>query len=354
MAECFRLAQKGKGSVSPNPLVGAVLVKENRIVAKGWHRRFGGPHAEVECLRSYKGNTRETTLYVNLEPCSHHGKTPPCADFVAEARIPTVVVAMKDPNPLVSGRGIRKLRKSGVKVISGVLRQEAEQLNRSFITYITKRRPFVHVKIAQTLDGKIALREGASTQISGSEAQRMVHTWRVEHDAILVGAGTVQADDPLLTTRLVKGRSPVVVILDGSFSIDLHARVLKTTATRRVILFVDEREATKQEKKRREITLNGVTVIPITTKDKRFNLDGVMDCLYQMNIASILVEGGSDVFTQFLKNGPVDTLSILISPQVFGEGVPAIGRPLAISGIPDFTQRLGKDILLQFTFDRKG
>ena len=191
MSECLLLAELGKGQVSPNPLVGAVLVRDGRVVARGYHQRCGGPHAEMNCLAHYTGDVRSATMYVSLEPCSHHGKTPPCADMLSGSGLRHVVVGMKDPNPLVSGRGIERLRNAGVEVTVGVLEREARELNRVFVTHIRAKRPYVHVKIAQSMDGFIASPNARRRWISSAASRALVHRWRAEYDAVLVGAGTV-------------------------------------------------------------------------------------------------------------------------------------------------------------------
>lgn len=361
MAMCLRLAEKGRGYVSPNPLVGAVLVKEGQVVARGHHRRYGGPHAEVECLRSYKGDARNATLYVNLEPCSHHGKTPPCTDLIIDSGIRTVVVGTRDPNPLVAGRGIRKLRKAGVRVIEGVLQTEAKSLNRHFITHITKRRPFVHVKIAQTLDGKIALQRGLPSEISCIESRTLVHRWRAEHDAVLVGAGTIRADDPLLTVRLHKGRNPALVVLDGALSLSPKYKAFRDTSHRATIVFVNDRVAKKYGRKVHEFASAGVTLIPMRSQDTLINHNNILRKLYSLGFGSVLVEGGSGVFTQFLRSGTVDMMSVFVSPRVYASGVPAFleaPRRLserAQSGVRlELMKQVGRDALLQFGFHWEG
>ncbi|MBM2839678.1 MAG: Riboflavin biosynthesis protein RibD [Bacteroidetes bacterium] len=361
MWECFRLAEKGKGFVSPNPMVGAVLVRNGRIVARGFHRRFGGPHAEVECLRFYDGNPKGATLYVNLEPCSHQGKTPPCADMIIQSGVSNVVIGMRDPNPLVAGRGIRKLRRAGVRVLSGVLEREAKELNRIFVTHITRRRPFVHVKIAQSFNGKIASAQGSQTWMSGIQSRRLVHQWRAEHDAILVGANTIRIDDPLLTVRLVKGRNPAVVIIDGSLSISPESKVLKTTRKRKVVILTWAETARRRNSKMKELTSRGAIVVPLVSRTNRLSLNTILKKLYRLDIGSILVEGGSNVFAQFLEKGNVDLLSIFLVPLFIGKGVPTIDqingyhqKAVRISPSTVSSHLVGEDILLQFRFDREG
>jgi diaminohydroxyphosphoribosylaminopyrimidine deaminase / 5-amino-6-(5-phosphoribosylamino)uracil reductase len=361
MALCLRLAEKGRGFVSPNPLVGAVLVRSERVVASGFHRRFGGAHAEVECLQSHKGSLSNATLYVNLEPCSHHGKTPPCVDLIINSGIRNVVVGMVDPNPVVAGRGIRKLRRAGVKVVLGVLAEEAKILNRSFIISMTKQRPFVHVKIAQTLDGKIGRKPRATLQISGKESLELVHKWRSEHDAVLVGAGTIHADDPFLTVRLTAGRDPAVVILDGGLSLDPRRRVLKSATSRDVIVFARQSAARRKEGLLRQLRSCGATVVPLKSMTNYLPLKLVLRKLHRLGVGSILVEGGSEVFTQFLENQFTDLLSVFVAPKMLGVGIPTFGdgtcrgpRGIDFSHYTPSVRAVGTDVLLQYDLTRSG
>jgi diaminohydroxyphosphoribosylaminopyrimidine deaminase / 5-amino-6-(5-phosphoribosylamino)uracil reductase len=359
MAMCLRLAEKGSGHVSPNPLVGAVLVKGGRVVARGVHRQFGGSHAEVECLHSFKGDTRNATLYVNLEPCSHHGKTPPCVDLIIDSGIRTVVVGMQDPNPIVAGKGLRKLRNAGVRVVKGVLGAEAESLNRHFITHITKRRPFVHVKIAQTLDGKIAFKRGSPSEISCIESRALVHRWRAEHDAVLVGAGTIRADDPLLTVRLAKGRDPALIVLDAALSLKPNYKVFRNAEVRRVFIVTTKESAKKHWRKIREFTSAGVTVLLIVSKNNYILPKQILREMYKLGVGSVLVEGGSDVFTQFVQSGLVDLLSVFVSAKIYPTGFPAFSQngygPHQRSerlGRPELVKRIGTDVLLQYSLSK--
>ncbi|MCK5572670.1 MAG: bifunctional diaminohydroxyphosphoribosylaminopyrimidine deaminase/5-amino-6-(5-phosphoribosylamino)uracil reductase RibD, partial [Bacteroidetes bacterium] len=259
MSECLLLAELGKGQVSPNPLVGAVLVRDGRVVARGYHQRCGGPHAEMNCLAHYTGDVRSATMYVSLEPCSHHGKTPPCADMLSGSGLRHVVVGMKDPNPLVSGRGIERLRNAGVEVTVGVLEREARELNRVFVTHIRAKRPYVHVKIAQSMDGFIASPNARRRWISSAASRALVHRWRAEYDAVLVGAGTVRKDNPRLNVRLVEGRDPAIVIVDGKFSTPLHARVFK--GDQQVIVLVDRNRTRSSVRKLERAKARGITVV---------------------------------------------------------------------------------------------
>jgi diaminohydroxyphosphoribosylaminopyrimidine deaminase/5-amino-6-(5-phosphoribosylamino)uracil reductase len=325
MSECFRLAEKGAGFVSPNPLVGAVLIKNKRIVARGYHHRFGEIHAEIDCLRRYRGNARGTVLYVNLEPCCHQGKTPPCVDAIIESGIRRVFVGMKDPNPRVSGRGIAKLRGAGIQVVVGILEREAAELNRRFARHITTGLPYVHLKVAQTLDGRIGWPGGPSRSISSPSSRRLVHTWRSIEDAVLVGAGTVRSDDPSLTVRMTRGRNPHVVVLDGKLTSSPTARVFRNQGGRLVFLCVDRRFAALRKGRYLAFLKKGIRILTFPGDNGVLNMADVLAELYHHNIGSLLVEGGSQVFGQLIDSGLVDELSIFVSPSVMGAGVPAFG-----------------------------
>ena len=349
MQECFRLAKKGEGLVSPNPLVGAVLVRAGVIIGRGYHHRFGGPHAEVECLKRARGPVTGSTLYVNLEPCSHHGRTPPCADLIIRSGIRRVVVATPDPNPRVAGRGIRRLRKAGVRVDVGVLEEDARDLNKAFFLHITRRRPYVHVKIAQTLDGMIASLSAGPRWISSKESRALVHRWRAQHDAVLVGVGTVIADDPRLTVRLSRGRQPATVVLDGGLEVPVDAALFK--ADRGVFVIASQNALRHQSKKAKKLEEQGVTLIGIEGSVYALNLHQVVKTLYRYGIGSVLVEGGREVFSQFLRRGPVDELTIFLAPTVMGHGIPAVtnvGRERSSVRFSRWSAMpVGRDILIQ-------
>jgi len=358
MRECMNLALRGKGRVSPNPLVGAIIVRGKKIVARGWHRRFGGPHAEIDCLHRSRGGTSGTRMYVNMEPCAHYGKTPPCTESIIASGIRSVVIAMKDPNPLVAGRGIRALKRAGIRVTFGVLESEAKQLNRAFIKHITRRTPYVHVKVAQSIDGFIG-GERAPRYLSSPASLRMVHRWRAEHDAVLVGAGTVRADNPRLTVRHVRGRDPHVIIIDGRLSIDERANALKREKGRGVFLCVSEAAAASLREKVSRLEARGIVVLRFPAPGGVLDLRGVLPALYRFSIGTILVEGGSSIFSQFLESRLADELSIFVTPLILGGGVPAFGgrdpgRP-RVQRFTDFrTQRKGSDILFTAQFKRRG
>lgn len=319
MRECFAQAERGHGRVSPNPMVGAVLVRGGRIVARGWHRRFGAPHAEIDLLNNARGELRHATLYVNLEPCSHYGKTPPCVDRLIASGIRSVVIAMVDPNPLVAGRGIRKLRDAGVQVTTGILQQEAKHLNKFFLKHITTGIPYVHLKIAQTIDGYIG-GPGAPRWLTSVPAQRLVHRWRSQYDAVCIGAGTVTADDPNLTVRHVRGRHPHVIVLDGRVSLKDSAALLRITHDRYVFLCVDERYSRRQRAKILRLEDRGVIILRFKGRRGVLGLRDVLQEVYKYGIGSILVEGGSEVFAGFRDQGLADETSVFVAPFMLGGG----------------------------------
>lgn len=322
MRECFRLALRGKGHVSPNPMVGAVLARNGKVIAKGYHRHYGGPHAEVECLRRAPQDVGGTTLYVNLEPCSHYGKTPPCVDLILKRGIRKVVVSMEDPNPLVAGRGLRILRRSGVKTSVGLLEKEARELNREFITQITARRPYVHMKIAESRDGRIT--GGPSRWISSLQSRKRAHALRARYDAVLVGAGTVRADNPSLNVRLVHGRDPDVVVLDGALALPLNRKLFAFHQSRRVFVVTTRGSVRRNVAKARALAGRGIRLMALDGAEQRLDLRDVLTALRKQNLGSILVEGGADIFTQFLAASLVDELTLFVAPEVFGKGLAAV------------------------------
>ncbi|NOY78096.1 MAG: bifunctional diaminohydroxyphosphoribosylaminopyrimidine deaminase/5-amino-6-(5-phosphoribosylamino)uracil reductase RibD [Calditrichaeota bacterium] len=318
MRLALNLARRGLGQTSPNPNVGAVIVKNGTLLGKGYHRQFGGPHAEVFALREAGEAARGATLYVTLEPCSHYGKTPPCVNRVIKAGISRVVIATPDPNPLVNGRGIRKLQQAGIAVTVGVEGEKARQLNEPFFTFMETGLPFVRLKIAQTLDGKIATPTGDSRWITGEASRRLVHRWRAQMDAVLVGIGTVLKDNPALTVRMVRGRNPRRVILDPGLRVPLSARVVSDGEAARTILFT----AAANRQKISALQGKGVTVFQIEKKaDGHFDLKQVLEKLTELGIISVLVEGGSGVFSSFLNQKAFHRLAVFQAPKIAGSGL---------------------------------
>lgn len=322
MTRCLALASRGRGQVSPNPMVGAVLAREDGILGEGWHERFGAVHAEVSAVRSARGDVRGATLYVNLEPCAHWGKTPPCTDLLISAGIARLVAAMKDPNPAVAGRGFRKLRRAGVSVSVGVMEKEARALNEAYIHHTLTGLPFVALKVAQSLDGNIAASDGGSRWITSEESRRYVHELRASYDAVLVGAGTVRSDDPSLTVRLVEGRNPRRVVLDGDFKISPRAALLSDRLSDNTIVITSMRALERNRRKSALLEKRGVTLVGIRRGPKgRLPLDSVLAALSDLGVASLLVEGGSDVFSEFIVQRLVQKVYIFQAPLLLGDGI---------------------------------
>ena len=348
MRLALELAHKGEGFTNPNPIVGAVVVKDGKIIGTGYHRKFGGPHAEVFALEEAGENARGATMYVTLEPCSHYGKTPPCADRIIAAGISRVVVACRDPNPLVNGQGIEKLHAAGIEVTEGVLEEEAQRANEIFIKFIQTKIPFVQLKLAESLDGKIATRTGDSKWITGEEARTEVHRLRRRFAAVLVGANTAINDDPQLTVRRVKGPNPVRVVLDGRGRIPVERRMF--TEDGRTIVAT----ATMTEEKEGKLRDRGVEVWRLPNKEEKVDLHELLVWLGKENLDSLLVEGGGETAAAFLTAGLVDKVSLFIAPIIIGgtDAVPAVGGIGATSiadGIRLWNvelQALGKDHLI--------
>jgi diaminohydroxyphosphoribosylaminopyrimidine deaminase/5-amino-6-(5-phosphoribosylamino)uracil reductase len=322
MARALELAGRALGKTSPNPLVGAVLVKQGRKVGEGYHRYAGAPHAEIVALRKAGKKARGATLFVNLEPCFHHGRTPPCVDAIIRSGIRRVVAAMRDPNPLVRGRGINALRRAGIKVEVGLMRTEAGRLNEIFIHHITSGTPFVALKMAQSLDGAIASAPGVRTAITSSPALRLTHSLRSRHDAVMVGISTVLADDPLLNVRGVRGaKQPARVILDSQLNIPLDSRLVATAAQFPTLVLYDPvcsakgRMAALAQKKVELAPVEGASggILPPRA---------VLGVLAGRGITSVLIEGGKRVATSFLREEAVQRLHLFIAPLLMGEGGP--------------------------------
>ncbi len=331
----FELAAGARGRTSPNPLVGAVVVRDGQVIGEGYHRRAGLPHAEVEALAAAGQAARGATLYVNLEPCCHTGKTGPCTEAIITAGIKKVVAAMADPNPLVAGRGFARLKEAGVEVATGVLEEEARRLNEAFIKFITSRKPFVILKTAMTLDGKIATVSGDSKWITGGQAREYVHRLRDSCDAVLVGIGTVLKDNPALTTRLPEGgRDPVRVILDSGARTPLEARVLNQASEAPTWIAVTEAAPAERVEALKQ---NGTDVI-VCGPGPKVDLNYLLSELAQREIVSVLVEGGGTVNAGFTLQGLVDKIVWFIAPLIVG-GREAPG-PVGGSGVRSLTKAI--------------
>lgn len=323
MKRALKLAEAGRGYVSPNPMVGAVLVKDGKIVGEGYHQRYGEAHAEVNAIQAAGDESLGATLYVTLEPCAHEGKTGPCTVKIYEAGISRVVIGMQDPNPLVNGKGITFLKSKGIEVETGVLEEKCRELNAGYIKYITKNSPLITLKIAQTLDGRIATSTGHSKWITSEESRILAHRLRARHDAILAGIDTIITDDPQLTVRYIKAVSPKRVILDSKLRVPLDANILSEDLAARTIIVTTE-DSSKEKIAR--IEEKGASVLVFDGDERGWApLPKLWKALVEMGITSVIVEGGSTVQTECLKNGDADQIVLFIAPKVLGSGIDAIG-----------------------------
>ncbi len=323
MKQALELAENGEGFTSPNPIVGAVVVKEGRVVGRGWHAACGGPHAEVMALNEAGALAKGADLYVTLEPCNHTGRTPPCTEKICAAGIRRVVVARRDPNPEVTGGGLEYLQSRGLAVTEGVCATEAGKQLEWFEKYVRTRTPFVTLKCALTLDGRIATRTGDSRWVTGPTARNYVHRMRQAVDAIMVGLGTVRADNPRLTVRLEgrRTKNPVRIILDTRLSLSEEATVANPDATVKTIIVTGGKHAAD---KRRRLEEKGVQVLDAPVEDNRIRLDALMTTLGEMEITSLLIEGGAQVSGSALAAGVVDKVCFFYAPRILGgdDGVP--------------------------------
>ena len=351
MRRALRLAEKGRGRTSPNPMVGAILLKGGRVVGEGYHAKAGEAHAEIVALQRAGEGARGAILYLNLEPCAHTGKTPPCAPRVVQAGVKRVVVGMEDPNPLVKGKGIGILKSAGIDFEVGILKKECQRLNEAFCKYILKKEPFVILKAAVTLDGKIATRNGDSKWISGETSRRFVHKLRDQVDGVLVGIGTVLKDDPLLTARVRGGRDPCRIVLDSGLKISEEARVIGNPPSKAIIVVTELAPRDRIER----LEKRGVQILIVDSRDGRVNLRSCLSRLGEMGIMSLLVEGGSRINGSFLDEGLIDKLFLFLCPKLIGDhqapgifggrGVSHLQEAIALKEIK--TRKMGEDILLE-------
>ena len=352
MKLALALARRGLGKTSPNPMVGALIVKGGRIIGQGYHRRFGDPHAEINAIQDAKGDVKGATLYVTLEPCCHKKKkTPPCLDTLLKYKWKRVVIGTLDPNPKVNGRSIAILKQKRIETKVGVLKEECQSLNEAYFKYIQTGMPFVTLKFAETLDGRIATSTGDSKWISSELSLKWAHRLRSLHDAVLVGVGTVLEDDPQLTVRLVKGRNPTRVVADSRLRIPLKSKILRDLESAPTII-----AATSQADIEKSFALNvmGIEVLTIGEDNEGMvDLKGLLKKLGERNISSVLVEGGATTLTSFIRQGLVDKIVAIIAPKIMGEGVEAVGelgilkvgRALKLSF--DKVYRKGEDIIIE-------
>jgi diaminohydroxyphosphoribosylaminopyrimidine deaminase / 5-amino-6-(5-phosphoribosylamino)uracil reductase len=357
MQRCLELAEKGMGRTAPNPMVGSVIVTGGTIVGEGYHPAAGRPHAERVALKRAGSRSRGATLYVSLEPCSHTGRTPPCADAVIEAGISRVVAAMRDPNPRVRGRGIARLRRAGVKVEVGVLGRLARRLNEAFVCNVTTGSVFVALKLAQTLDGKIAAGPSVRTRISGPESLRLTHRLRAAHSAVMVGASTVLADDPMLNVRGIKNApQPIRVVLDPALRTPPGCKLAVTAGEFRTILVYDHERADVSARNALEeagLELAGLEC----AANGLFDIAEVNRLLFGLGITSVLVEGGRRLTTALLHSRQAQRLHMFIAPTVLGEGaalhgIGNIGTEGGALELRNVEQRLvGEDFYLTARLD---
>ncbi len=323
MALALRLAQRGRGLVEPNPMVGAVLVRNNTVIGRAWHKMFGGPHAEINALANATAVPRNATLYVTLEPCCHTGKTGPCTQAIIAAGIKRVVVAMQDPNALVCGKGIAELRRAGIHVDLGVLEAQARELNRPFIKWITTHQPYVIAKWAQTLDGCVADRNGKSQWISSPKSRELVHQLRGRVDGIMVGIGTVIADDPLLTARPATGpvyRTATRIILDSQCRLPLDSQLVRTAATIATMVFHHKSLTGAGLRRVQKLQQHGVKCIGIRAdKSGTIDLARALTELGKHNFTNILLEGGPKVLGSMLQKNLLDEALVFIAPKIAGD-----------------------------------
>lgn len=317
MKRALELAKKGEGYTSPNPLVGAVIVKDGRIIGEGYHERYGSNHAEVNAFLHATEDVYGATMYVSLEPCSHYGKTPPCANKIVEKGIKKVVIAHKDPNPAVSGRGIKILQENGIEVVTGILEEESKKLNEIFLKYITTKIPFCILKSAMTLDGKIATKTGDSKWVTNEESRKYVHQLRHKVSAIMVGIGTVLQDNPCLTTRLedIQGKDSIRIILDTQGRIPLEANILNVKSSVRTIIATTTLAPVEKRNNLKEL---GADVLITPVKQDKVDLNSLMKTLGEKGVDSVLIEGGSEINFSAIEAGIVDKVNMFIAPKIIG------------------------------------
>ncbi len=320
---CFELAKLGKGKVSPNPLVGAVLVKNGIVISEGYHEIYGSAHAEVNAIKNTSEKTKGATLYCNLEPCCHtNKKTPPCTPLIIKNGISRVVISNVDPNPFVSGNGIEQLKNAGINVTTGILSEKGKEINKFFFKFIKTSKPYVTLKIAASKDGKITREIGTQTQITNRKAQVFVHQLRAEYDAVLIGAGTVKIDNPHLTVREAEGKNPQKIIIDGNLSSPVEADIYNMKDGENTWIFanskVDKNRLLKFQNK-------NCKIIQLNENEKhKLKLVEILNYLGKNGISSLLVEGGKEIFSEFVDSKEFDEIILINSKEIFGSGLEAL------------------------------
>lgn len=340
MARALELAERGLYTTTPNPRVGCVIVRDGQMVGEGWHIRAGEPHAEVHALAMAGEQARGATAYVTLEPCSHHGRTPPCAEALVNAGLSRVVVAMEDPNPLVAGKGLTRLRDSGIEVLSDIQEAEARELNIGFISRMTRGRPWLRLKAAATLDGKTALNNGVSQWITGDDARRDAHRWRARSCAVLTGIGTVRDDDPQLTVRAIPTeRQPLRIVVDARLETPLSAKILDGSPVL-IAGAVDDAERIAALKRR------GADVLILPNTGGKVDLPALMTELGQRGINEVMAESGFKLNGSLLREGCVDELILYFAPALVGDAAGGLFNLPALTSLTDKRQLVFRDVRL--------
>ena len=342
----IKLAERGRGLTSPNPMVGCIIVKRGRIVGKGYHKKAGAEHAEVLAMQDAGKKAINSTMYVNLEPCSHWGRTPPCTEKIVEAGVREVIIGMKDPNPLVNG--FMELKFRGLKTKIGILEKDAKKLNEIFIKYIKTKRPFVILKVAMSADGRIATKTGDSKYITSREARAYVHKLRTEVDAVMVGLNTVIRDNPELTPRLADGKDPMKIVVDSKLKMPKNSNLMKNPSK---LIIATTSSAPKKEIEK--LQQKGVSIIITKSKKGMVEIEDLMKQLGRHEITSVMIEGGSELNSSAIKEGVVDKILIFTAPKIIGNGLGAIGN-LGINKIDKainlknpVTRKIGNDLLVE-------
>ena len=354
MRKVMELAEKGRGTTSPNPMVGALIVKNNKIIASAYHARPGGLHAEAIALRKAGQKAKGATLYINLEPCAHLGRTPPCAKAIIKSGIKQVYCSMIDPNPLNNGKGKKELEKNSVNVKVGILNKEAIKLNEVFIKYMTRKMPFVTIKVAESLDGKIATKTMDSKWITREASRDYSHRLRSEMDAVLVGVNTITRDDPILTSR--KNKSPIKIVLDSKLSVSESAKIFSKKSPSLNIVAILKKSLNEPGilKKVERFNKKGILIIACPCRNDRIDLEWLLKELAELEISRLLVEGGGDTISGFLEQGLADRVLFLIAPKIIGgrgavtsvegKGIEKISQAIELKDVR--VEMIGTDILV--------
>lgn len=360
MERAIGLAERGRGWTNPNPMVGAVIVKDGKIIGEGYHAKCGELHAERNAIASLTESARGATMYVTLEPCCHYGRTPPCTQAILEQKIAKVVTGSRDPNPQVAGKGIQILRQAGVEVVEDFMREECDSLNPVFFHYITAGTPYVVMKYAMTADGKIATRTGASRWITGEESRALVHEMRHNYMGIMAGIGTVLADDPMLNVRTEGKKSPVRIICDSNLRIPEGSQICRTAGEYKTIVACGHVTGAVKEKAER-LKHMGVEVVSMPDSEGRVDLCRLMECLGGQGLDSVLLEGGARLNDSALQAGIVQEVNVFVAPKLFGgskartavEGT-GVERPdQAVMLKQGEVSMIGKDILIKYKVENK-